>query len=149
EMQKHISRVYNSIHLMDKEFGEWLDRLEKEGLKDSTIVFCFSDHGQGISRGKGSALGLGYQVAFVAWFPPMYKHLSPWGDGVITDELVSFEDMAPTLLTLAGIEVPEYMKGRVFMGEKPQPKKQYVFSSLDRTDASSELSRSVTDGHYL
>lgn len=149
EMQKHISRVYNSIHLMDKEFGEWLDRLEKEGLKDSTIVFCFSDHGQGISRGKGSALGLGYQVAFVAWFPPMYKHLSPWGDGVITDELVSFEDMAPTVLTLAGIEVPEYMKGRVFMGEKPQPKKQYVFSSLDRTDASSELSRSVTDGHYL
>ena len=149
DMQKHLSRVYNSIHLMDKEFGEWLARLEKEGLKDSTIIFCFSDHGQGIARGKGSALGLGYQVAFVAWFPPMYKHLSPWGDGVITDELVSFDDMAPTVLTLAGIELPDYMKGRVFMGEKPQPKKKYVVSSLDRTDASSELSRSITDGRYL
>ena len=148
-MQKNISRVYNSIQLMDKEFGEWLDRLEREGLKDSTIIFCFSDHGQGISRGKGSALRTGYQVSFVAWFPPMYKHLSPWGSGVITDELVDFEDMAPTVLSLAGVKLPEYMKGRVFMGKNAQPRKKYVFSSLDRTDASSELSRSVNDGRYL
>lgn len=148
-MQKNISRVYNSIQLMDKEFGEWLDRLERDGLKDSTIVFCFSDHGQGISRGKGSALRSGYQISFVAWFPPMYKHLSPWGSGVITDELVDFEDMAPTVLSLAGVKLPDYMKGRVFMGEKPQPRKKYVFSSLDRTDASSEISRSVNDGRYI
>jgi arylsulfatase A-like enzyme len=149
EMQHQISRVYNSIALMDKEFGQWMTRLEKDGLKDSTIVFCFSDHGEGITRSKGCAFGTGYQVAFVAWFPPMYKHLSPWGDGVITDELVSFEDMAPTVLQLAGLEVPEYMQGRVFMGKKPQPEKKYVFSAVDRTDESSELSRSITDGRYL
>ncbi len=148
-MQKNVSRVYNSIQLMDKEFGEWLDRLEREGLKDSTIIFCFSDHGQGITRGKGSALGLGYKVPFVAWFPPMYKHLSPWGDGLITDELVSFEDMAPTVLRLAGVALPDYMKGRVFAGEKPNQKRQYVFSAVDRTGESSELSRSISDGRYL
>lgn len=149
EMQKHISRVYNSIALMDKEFGQWLDRLEKEGLKDSTIVFCFSDHGQGITRGKGNALGFGYKVSFVAWFPPMYKHLSPWGEGVVTDELVSFEDMAPTVLKLAGLEIPDYMQGRVFAGEQPDAEKKYVFPALDRTGESSEISRSITDGKYL
>lgn len=149
DMQHQISRVYNSIALMDKEFGQWLDKLEKDGLKDSTIVFCFSDHGEGITRSKGCAYSTGYQVAFVAWFPPMYKHLSPWGDGVITDELVSFEDMAPTVLRLAGVDVPEYMQGRVFMGKTPQPEKKYVFCAVDRTDESSELSRSITDGRYL
>jgi len=149
EMQHNISRVYNSISLMDKEFGQWLDRLERDGLKDSTIVFCFSDHGEGITRGKGSAVNLGYKVAFIAWFPPMYKHLSPWGAGVGTDELVSFDDMAPTVLKLAGVQLPEYMKGRVFMGKTPAAKRKYVFPALDRTDESSELSRSVTDGRYM
>ena len=149
EMQHNISRVYNSISLMDKEFGQWLDRLERDGLKDSTIVFCFSDHGEGITRGKGSAVNLGYKVAFIAWFPPMYRHLSPWGAGVGTDELVSFDDMAPTVLKLAGVQLPDYMKGRVFMGATPAAKKKYVFPALDRTDESSELSRSVTDGRYM
>jgi arylsulfatase A-like enzyme len=149
EMQRNMSRVYNSISLMDKEFGQWLRRLEKDGLKDSTIIFCFSDHGEGITRSKGSALATGYKVAFVAWIPPMYKHLSPWGDGVVTDELVSFEDMAPTVLRLAGVELPDYMKGRAFMGTKPEVKRKYVYSAVDRTDESSELSRSVSDGRYL
>lgn len=148
EMQKQISRVYNSISLMDKEFGQWLKRLEDEGLRDSTIIFCFSDHGEGITRGKGSAVGMGYKIAFVAWFPPMYQHLSPWGSGVVTDELVSFEDFAPTVLKLAGVEIPEYMQGRSFIKD-PSPAKEYVFPAVDRTDESSELSRSITDGRYL
>lgn len=134
---------------MDKEFGQWLTRLEKDGLKDSTIIFCFSDHGQGITRSKGSALATGYKVAFIAWFPQMYKHLSPWGIGVITDELVSFDDFAPTVLKLCGVNPPEYMKGRLFTGQKPDMEKRYVFPALDRTDESSELSRFVSDGRYL
>lgn len=149
EMNKNISRVYNSISLMDKEFGQWMDRLEKDGLKDSTIIFCFSDHGEGITRSKGSALATGYKVAFVAWFPPMYKHLSPWGSGVITDELVSFDDFAPTVLKLCGVNAPEYLKGNVFAGAKKTDSKKYVFPALDRTDESSELSRSISDGRYL
>lgn len=149
EMQKNISRVYNSISLTDKEFGEWLARLEKDGLKDSTIIFSFSDHGEGISRSKGSSLASGYKVSFVAWFPPMYKHLSPWGSGVITDEVVSFEDFAPTMLKLCGVALPDYMKGRVFAGQQPDKPKKYVFPAIDRTDESSELSRSVSDGRYI
>ena len=99
EMRKRMSRVYNSISLTDQQFEGILKRLEKDGLKDSTIVFCFSDHGEGIPRGKGSSLGLGYRVPFIVWIPEMYKHLSPWGSGVVTDRLVSFEDFGATVLT--------------------------------------------------
>lgn len=149
EMQKNMSRVYNSIALMDKEFGQWLARLEKDGLRDSTIIFCFADHGEGITRSKGTATTTGYRVPFVVWIPPIYKDLSPWGTGVITDKLVSFEDLAPTVLSLAGVEIPAYMKGHVFMGKQAAPARKYIFSGVDRTDESSELSRSVSDGRYL
>lgn len=50
EMRKRMSRVYNSISLTDQQFEGILKRLEKDGLKDSTIVFCFSDRGEGITR---------------------------------------------------------------------------------------------------
>lgn len=58
---------------------------------------------------------MGYQVPFILWIPEMYKHLTPWGSGVVTDELVSFEDFAATVLSLAGVELPSYMEGVPFL----------------------------------
>jgi len=150
KMQKYFSRVYNSITLTDKEFGKWLQKLEDDGLRDSTIIFCFADHGEGIPRGKGSAVSLGYRVPFIIWFPPMYAHLSPWGtSGVVTDELISFEDMAATVLSLAGADAPDYLEGRPFLGTERKEEKKYVYSAVDRLDGSTDLSRSITDGQFI
>lgn len=149
EMRKNMSRVYNSISLTDQEFGEILKQLEQDGLRDSTIIFCFSDHGEGIPRGKGSSLGLGYRVPFIIWIPEMYKHLSPWGSGVITDRLVSFEDFGATVLSLAGVKIPSYIEGKAFMGSQSSVEKKYVFGGCDAVDGNTELSRSVTDGRYI
>ena len=149
QMQKNLSRVYNAITKTDKEFGQWLARLEEDGLRDSTIIFCFSDHGEGIPRGKCSPVSMGYRVPFIIWIPPMYAHLSPFGSGIVTDELISFEDLAPTVLALAGIQVPEHMEGEPFLGKKRTAPKQYIFSGVDRADENTDMSRSVSDGQYL
>lgn len=149
EMRKQMSRVYNSISLTDQQFGDILKQLELDGLRDSTIIFCFSDHGEGIPRGKGSSLGLGYRVPFILWIPEMYSHLSPWGSGIITDRLVSFEDFGATVLSLAGIEIPPYIEGKPFMGEQDTVEKKYVFGACDAIDGNTELARSVTDGNYI
>lgn len=149
EMRKHLSRVYNSISLTDQHFGEILKQLEIDGLRDSTIIFCFSDHGEGIPRGKGSSLGMGYRVPFILWIPEMYKHLSPWGSGVITEELVSFEDFGATVLALAGVKPPSYIEGENFIEKKKKAPKKYVFGACDASDSNVELSRSVTDGRYM
>ncbi|MFA6677081.1 MAG: sulfatase [Bacteroidales bacterium] len=149
EMRKQVSRVYNSISLTDQHFGEILKKLDEDGLRDSTIIFCFSDHGEGIPRGKGSSLGSGYRIPFIMWIPEMYKDLTPWGSGVISDELVSFEDFGATVLSLCGVEIPSYIEGRPFLPAKKEVKKKYVYGSCDAIDSNSELSRSVTDGHYL
>ncbi len=150
EMHKHFARVYNSIKLTDNKIGDLLARLEKDHLKDSTIIFFYGDHGEGIPRGKTNGINLGYRVPFVIWFPEMYKNLSPWGtSGAVTDELIDFEDLAPTIISLVGGTVPDYLKGRVLMGKNRSKPTDHLILSADRSDNGIDLVRSVTDGKYM
>ena len=154
DMRKQAARIYNSITKTDTEFDTLLTRLEREGLRDNTIIFVFADHGEGMPDAKTNGKGLGHRVPFIVWFPEKYKHLSPWKQsGFVTDEKIDFVDLAPTVLSLAGIEIPAYMQGRSLVGKtgtpdrrKPEPK--YLFLSSDRSDESYDLARTVIKGDY-
>jgi arylsulfatase A-like enzyme len=150
EMRKQFARVYNSIKLTDKRIGELLNRLEKDKLKDSTIIFFYADHGEGMPRGKTNGINYGYRVPFIIWFPEMYKHLSPWGTaGAVCDELVDFTDLAPTLISLAGGEIPDHMHGNPMLGKNRPKPVEYLFLSSDRADNGIDMVRTVTDGKYI
>jgi arylsulfatase A-like enzyme len=150
EMRKQFARVYNSIKLTDNEIGDLLKQLNKDHLRDSTIIFFYADHGEGEPRGKTNGINLGYRVPFIIWFPEMYKNLSPWGtSGAVTDELVDFEDLAPTLISLAGAKVPDYLTGRILMGKNRSKPTDHLVMSADRSDNGIDLVRSVTDGKYV
>jgi len=149
EMRKHLVRVHNSMNLTDIEIGLLVDSLRQNGLLESTIIFFFADHGEGIPKGKTNSTGMGYKVPFFIWFPKQYKHLSPWPLREITDELISFEDLPPTVLSLVGSQIPEYMTGRPFLGNSREDPRPYVYLSRNRIDESPDLARSVTDGQYL
>jgi arylsulfatase A-like enzyme len=149
EMRKNLSRVYNSINLVDKQVGLLVDSLKRHGLMESTIIFFFADHGEGIPRGKSSSIGLSYRVPFFIWFPDKFKHLSPWKKGRPTDELICFEDLPPTMLSLAGVEIPAYMTGRAIMGNQRKEPFPYVFGSRNRIDDSPDLVRTATDGQFF
>ncbi len=150
EMRKQFARVYNSIKLTDNRIGELLDRLGKDNLRDSTIIFFYADHGEGMPRGKTNGINFGYRVPFIIWFPEMYKHLSPWGTaGAVTDELIDFEDLAPTLISLAGGKIPDYLKGRILMGKNRSEPVNHLTLSADRSDNGIDMVRSITDGKYV
>jgi len=149
EMRKQMARVYNSIKLTDNRIGKLIARLEADGLLDETIIFIFADHGEGMPRGKTNGINFGYRVPFTIWFPPKYTHLSPWGTGTVTDELISFEDLAPTLISLVGEKVPEYLKGRVLLGDNRDAETEKLFLSSDRSDNGIDMVRTVTDGRYV
>jgi len=150
EMRKQFARVYNSIKLTDNEIGDLLKRLDEDNLRDSTIIFFYADHGEGEPRGKTNGINLGYRVPFVIWIPEMYKNLSPWGTGgVVTDELVDFEDLAPTLISLSGGSVPDYLTGRILMGKNRSKPTDHLILSADRSDNGIDLVRTVTDGKYV
>lgn len=150
EMRKQFARVYNAITLTDKRIGELLQRLEKDRLKDSTIIFFYADHGEGMPRGKTNGINYGYRVPFIVWFPEMYKHLSPWGTGgIVSGELIDFTDLAPTLISMAGGEIPGHLEGRPFLGEKRKEPVDYLHLSSDRSDNGIDMVRTVTDGRFV
>ena len=150
EMRRQFARVYNSIRLTDNRIGQLLERLEKDNLLDSTIIFFYADHGEGMPRGKTNGINYGYRVPFVVWFPEMYRHLSPWGTGgVVTDELVDFTDLAPTLISLAGGTIPGHLTGRPMLGKDRARPADHLFLSSDRSDNGLDMVRTVTDGRYV
>ncbi|TQO39638.1 arylsulfatase A-like enzyme [Arenibacter algicola] len=150
EMRKQFARVYNSIKLTDNRIGNLLQKLEKDNLRDDTIIFFYADHGEGMPRGKTNGINYGYRVPFVVWFPEKYKHLSPWGtSGAVAEELISFEDLAPTLISLTGGNVPEYLNGRILMGKDRSEAIDHLVLSSDRADNGPDMVRSITDGRFV
>lgn len=150
EMRKEHRRVYGGLKLVDLRIKGILNRLRKDSLLDNTIIFFFSDHGQGIPRGKMNGISFGYKVPLIINFPEKWKHLIPeqFKDG-LAEELVSFEDFAPTLLSLTGASLPDYMKGRVLFGSSRSKPVPYLYLSNDRSDNGPDVVRSVTDGTFI
>lgn len=93
----------------------FLDDLRRQRLDENTIVFFFSDHGGCLPRGKGFVYETGTHVPFIVYLPPKWRHLAN-GQSGRTDRLIGFPDLAPTVLSLAGIEPPAYMQGKAFLG---------------------------------
>jgi len=130
--RKIWARYYDLITFMDKQVGDLLGQLEADGLADNTIVFFFSDHGLGVPRHKRTLYDSGLHVPLIIRFPARYQSLSPVKAGEKTDRLVSFVDFAPTVLSLAGLPIPDYMQGRAFLGPKAGPPRKYVFGAASR-----------------
>ncbi len=130
-VRSDIARHYDNIRELDSWVGEKLAELEAEGLADSTIVFFFSDHGDGLPRHKRWVYDSGTHVPMIVRFPDGFQA------DTVEDRLMSFIDMAPTALGLAGLEKPEYMLGRLFTGAQALPPPEYVFMHRDRMDDTS------------
>ncbi|BDD02000.1 sulfatase [Persicobacter psychrovividus] len=142
-VRNDIARNYANIFEMDQEVGKLLAQLEADGLMDNTIIFFYSDHGGPLPRQKREINNGGLQVPFLVRYPDQH------GAGTTNDELVSFLDLAPTVLDLAGIAPKKYMDGRVFLGEQKQPEPTYLFAARDRMDKQYDRSRAVRDKQFV
>ncbi|KQC34579.1 hypothetical protein AAU57_08480 [Nonlabens sp. YIK11] len=136
-----VARLYSNIELLDQQVGKLLQQLKDDGLYDNTIIFFYSDHGGPLPRQKRDIHQSGLRVPF------MVKDLR--GTKGRTDRLVSFVDLAPTILSLAGIESPEWMQGKAFMGDYDQKKRDFVYGTSDRFDEVTDRSRAVYNKEYL
>lgn len=144
-----VARVHDCITAMDRQAGKILTELREDGLEDDTIVFFWSDHGQGIPRGKRTLWDTGLKVPLVVCFPDQYRDLAPAPPGGACDRLVSLMDLGPTLLNMLDLPLPPHMQGRGFLGNAAAPAREYVFGARDRVDEAVEVSRSVRDQRYL
>ncbi|MHC4435787.1 MAG: sulfatase-like hydrolase/transferase [Planctomycetota bacterium] len=147
-VRKIWARYYDLITFMDKQVGELLAQLEADGLAENTIVFFYADHGLGIPRFKRTLYDSGLHIPLIVRFPGQYQHLSPALPGETFDNLVSFVDFAPTVLSLVDLPIPDYMQGRAFLGSQSKPPRKYLFGASSRVDEAYEFSRCVRGERY-
>jgi uncharacterized sulfatase len=151
EVRQDWAQYYDQVTLADASAGKRLKEIEEAGLAGDTIVFYYADHGSGMSRNKRWPSNSGLHVPMVVYFPEKWKHLAPkeYAAGVKSDRLVSFVDLAPTLLSLVGVQPPEWMQGHAFAGKfqsEPQP---FIYGFRGRMDERYDCVRSVTDGRFV
>jgi uncharacterized sulfatase len=150
EIRRDWAQYYDRITIMDAEVAEKLEELKNAGLADDTIIFFFSDHGSGMPRNKRWLYRSGLSVPMIVHFPPKWQHLAPkdYAEGGTSDRLVSFIDLAPTILSIVGIEAPEWMQGGAFAGKAAAQEPQYSYGYRARMDERYDLSRSVRDKRF-
>lgn len=141
--RQDIRRMYSNIKMMDQKVGEILNQLEEDGLLESTIIFWYTDHGGPLPRQKRLLYDSGIKVPLIVRFP----------DGQFANtrnqEMTSFIDLAPTVMSLVGLEPKSHMDGKAFLGDyKREIPARYVYSAADRFDESYDKIRSVRDRRY-
>jgi arylsulfatase A-like enzyme len=148
EIRIDWARLHDLITHMDQLVGDRLRELEEAGEAENTIVFFYSDHGGMLSRAKRYIYNVGTQVPLIVHFPEKWQHLAPSKPHSTSDRLVSFVDFAKTLLSLADVEIPKKMQGRIFLGPQAEPGPSTVHFYRDRMVEYYDFSRAVTDGRY-
>lgn len=138
------ARYFDLVTAMDAWVGGILDQLEEDGLAEDTLVVFWSDHGASFPRAKRWASEAGVRVPLIARWP---GRIEP---GTARTEVVQMLDLAPTILEVAGIDVPEHMHGRPLFSSSGDslPAAPYAYAGRDRMDATDDTVRTVRDERY-
>ena len=107
ETREHWARYLTDITGMDEEMGRLYDFARRE-LGDNFIFLFTSDHGGQWPRGKWNLYDSGTRVPMVVVWPEQIEA------GVRTDAMVSWVDIIPTLIALAGGQTSDDIDGRSF-----------------------------------
>ncbi len=125
----------------DTQVGELLQQLKDDGLYENTIIFYYSDHGDGMPYYKRELYDRGLRV-------PLFIKAPFIEPGTVDDQLVSFVDFGPTVLSLAGVKIPDTMQGQAFMGKQKAAPRKYIYAARDRMDSEVDRVRAVSDGRF-
>lgn len=148
KVRKVLAQYADMITVMDMLVADKLKELEADGLAEDTIVFFFSDHGIGMPRCKFWSYDSSTHVPLIVYFPEKYRHLAPQSPGSAIDRLVSFVDFSASVLSLAGVKVPEYIQGKPFLGSQTTEPRQYVICGRDRIGSRRDMVRAIRDKKY-
>ncbi|MCX6629888.1 MAG: sulfatase-like hydrolase/transferase [Candidatus Solibacter sp.] len=151
EVRQDWAQSYDNITTMDTQAGAILGELAKDGLADDTIVFFYGDHGSGMPRSKRWPYNSGLNVSILAHIPDRFRHLAApeYRPGTSSDRLVGFVDLAPTMLSLAGLKAPDYYQGTAFLGSERKPERPFNYGFRGRMDERYDMVRSVRDKRYI
>jgi arylsulfatase len=110
EEQRHLQRAYYlaNVTMIDEKVGEIIDALEQNDYLDNSIIIFTSDHGDCLTDHGHSQKWTMYdsitRIPLIVWAPQKFQ------GGRVVDELCQQMDLGPTILELAGVEVPHTLE---------------------------------------
>ena len=120
------------VSYVDAQIGKMISALEKEGLRENTIIIVWSDHGWHLGDmgiwGKATNYEIATRVPLLIWTPDMPKG----SQGKTTDALVELVDMYPTLAELSGLETPNHVQGTSFSKLIKNPKEEWKSAAFSQ-----------------
>jgi iduronate 2-sulfatase len=149
ELAREMKRAYwASVSFVDAQVGRILDALEKNGLKDNTIVVFWGDHGYHLGeKGKWSKAYSLYEVGLRV---PLIIAV-PNGKANSSDRIVELIDLYPTLAELCGLPKPPNVSGQSIAKLLKNPKAEWDLPAYSVTDYRGILGKSVRTArwHYV
>jgi arylsulfatase A-like enzyme len=119
--QRYLKDYLRVIASMDDNVGRLLDHLDALGVADDTVVIYTSDQGFFLGDHGWFDKRLMYEESLAMPFLVRYPRLVE--PGTACDSIALNVDVAPTLLELAGVDVPAWMQGRsivpLLRGDRP------------------------------
>jgi N-sulfoglucosamine sulfohydrolase len=109
----------NEVTRFDWFVGQVVDELRSQGVLDTTVIMVMADNGRPFPRGKTRLHDEGMKTAFVVHWPAGIAQ-----PGAVTASLLSSIDICPTVLTLAGVDIPPQVQGVSFARLLEEPSLQ-------------------------
>jgi arylsulfatase A-like enzyme len=141
-VQRDMWKLYNNIAEMDRQVGAVLKQLEEDGLLENTIIFFYGDHGGPLPREKRLIYDSGLNTPMIIRFPEQLQA------GTLDEQMISFIDFAPTLLSLIGEKPKAYSQGKAFLGKYKAKEREFIHAAADRFDAERDVIRAVRDKRF-
>ena len=144
EVRHEITRFYEALAIQDLLAGDLLKALEESGQKENTYIIYLTDHGRGLPREKRWPYAAGIHNSLLVSGPGIEP-------GEVCDDLVSWVDIAPTVLSLAGCPIPADYEGQAFLGKEKAPARDFIFAGRDRMDCVYDRVRCAREKrfHYI
>lgn len=103
---------YCALKAVDETVGEILDTLEQKGIRDNTFIAYYSDNGYSWDEHRHEKKNCIYdgcaKTPMIISYPPFTASVS----GQTTDALMSHIDLTATILDIAGIPLPDQVRGK-------------------------------------
>lgn len=109
-MKEFAHAYYATVSHLDFQIGELVGKMKAKGLMKNTVIIFLSDNGYFLgNHGLGNKLTMHEESVRIPFFICREKVKKR---NASSNNLISSIDLFPTLLGLAGIDIPEYLQGK-------------------------------------
>ena len=121
DTRRDFADYLGEVLALDLMLGVMLEELEASGQLDNTLIILSGDHGvPGVPRGKTNCYDFSLRVPLLMRWP---KAIQPER---VVDDFVNLMDLGPTLIELAGAQIPDTMDGRSFLTQIQSRKSGWI-----------------------